>query len=885
METIKGFLTGILFLQLSLCASAQVSPDQDPMEDEEPGTLEHVTVTGYHIKRIDTEGSAPVMVFDRVDIEQAGINTLEEFARYLPINQPEALRFDGAIGATGFDLRGIGTDTTLTLVNGYRIAPYAQLAENAVDINSIPVAAIERIEVLKDGASAIYGADAIAGVVNIILRQNFDGLQVSAGYGASGHGDGNELLADILAGKDYERGNIMFSLGWYQRDPQAMSDRDWSSTVDYSSVGGPNIGAVRGSPPTISRYDTETFEADPACGTDPYTSSLGDSPWGPSYGTACWYNWASAADLLWGIERLGASLSGRYEIRSNLSFFGDILYSEVESELQRAPSPIGGSSLVETWFTNAAYVPADHPDNPFGTDGELFVRPLDVGNRVHINNSHAYRAILGVEGTWNEWDWQVSGLVSRNRVKKEFQNLVSFSGFQLALLGLGGPDGGLRYNPFGYEPQNGAAIVDWLRTTAHLRDTSEEYSGDLLLSRRFGSLAGGQAGIAIGYQYRQQKLEQWADEALKTGDLAPLHDPVSADRNISAMFVELGLPLLDNLEAQLALRYENYSDFGSTSNPKVALSWRPRPSLMLRASYSTSFKPPSFYELYAPLQQDWAWYYDDVRCDDNLSQFECEVLVPHEASGNPALDPEKGKSWFTGVVWEPDFLPGFEFQLDFWKFSHQDRIEWITGRMILKQGGDFGITREPDEPDGTPGMIIMVSDTYLNTDKLLTRGFDTTLRYRWQTGRAGNFRASLMHTYIDKWSITDSVQLNIQDVNYAGTYRWNIALPRNRANLNLNWEKDQHGAAANVRYVGHYENHTNLWVDGEETDEPMEIPGHTTLDLQYSYRFEKLRNATLRIGCNNVTDKDPPLTYSPINEPIHDARGRYFYLRWQQPVR
>lgn len=885
MGTLIRFLTRMVLFNLSFCVIAHANPDQVLSEEVESKILEEVTVTGYHIKRIDIEGSAPVLVVERQDLELAGVNTLEEFARYLPINLPEPLRFDGAIGATGFDLRGIGTDTTLTLVNGYRIAPYAQLAENAVDINSIPVSAIERIEILKDGASAIYGADAIAGVVNIILRQDFNGMEVSAGYGASGHGDGNELLVDIIAGRDYERGNIMFSLGWYQRDPQAMRDRDWSRTVDYSSIGGPNLGAVRGSPPTIFRYDSETFEPDPACGTDPYASSLGDSPWGPSSGTTCWYNWASEADLLWGIKRLGGSLTGRYEINSNLSFFGDLLYSEVEGELQRAPSPIGGSPLVETGFTNTAFVPADHPDNPFGTDGELFVRPLDVGNRVHINNSSAYRAVLGLEGTRAEWNWRISGLASRSRVKKEFQNLVSYSGFQLALLGLGGPNGDLRYNPFGYETQNDPAIVDWLRTTAHLKDTSEDYSGDLLLSRRFGSLPGGQAGVAIGLQYRQQKLEQWADGALKTGDLAPVHDPVSADRNISAVFVEFGLPLLDSLEAQLALRYENYSDFGSTSNPKIAFSWRPYPSLMLRASYSTSFKPPSFYELYAPLQQDWQWYYDEVRCDDNLSQYECELLVPHEEMGNPELDPEKGKSWFAGVVWEPGFLPGFEFQLDFWKFSHRDRIEWITGRMILRQGGDFGITREPDEPDGTPGMIILVRDTYLNTDKLLTRGFDTTLRYNWQTDHSGHFQASLMHTYTGKWAITDSVQLNIQDINYAGTYRWNIALPRNRANLNLNWEKGSHGAAANIHYIDHYENHTNLWVDGKQTNEPMVIPSHTTLDLQYSYRLEKLNNATLRIGCNNVTDKDPPLTYTPINEPFHDARGRYFYLRWQQPIR
>lgn len=573
MGTLIRFLTGVALFNLTICVFAQTDPGQDPSADVESKALEHVTVTGYHIKRINTEGSAPVMVLEREDLEQAGINTLEEFARYLPINMPEAVRTDGAIGATGFDLRGIGTDTTLTLVDGYRIAPYAQLAENAVDINSIPVSAIERIEVLKDGASAIYGADAIAGVVNIILRKNFDGLELSAGYGISEQGDGNELLADMIAGREYERGNIMFSLAYYKLEPQAMRDRDWSRNLDYSPIGGPNTGVVHSSPPTMFRYDNEFFEADPECGTDPFTSSPIDSPYGPSGGTACAYNWATKGDLLWGIERLGGSLSGRYEINLETVFFGDILYSEVEGDLQRAPSPMYSSSVldIDTWY-HLPYVSADHPGNPFGTDGELATRPLEVGNRIHINNSKAYRGVLGVEGVWGKWEWQLSALASRNRVKKEFQNMVSYTEFQLALLGMGGPNGDLRYNPFGDKPQNEQALIEWFRTSAHLEDTSREYSAEILFNRRFGLLAGGPAGFAIGFQYREQKLEQWADEQLKSGDLGPLHDPVSADRNITSAFVEFDLPLLDKLEVQLALRYENYSDFGSTSNPKLVLA-------------------------------------------------------------------------------------------------------------------------------------------------------------------------------------------------------------------------------------------------------------------------------------------------------------------------
>lgn len=882
MGTPLRFVAGMGVLVLSISAIAQ-SPAA-PVSNEDVKTLDPISVTGYHIKRIDLEGPAPVIVFEREDLEQAGVNTLQEFARYLPINLPEAVRQDGAIGATGFDLRGIGFDTTLVLVDGHRIAPYAQLAENAVDINSIPVSAIERIEVLKDGASAIYGADAIAGVVNIVLRKGFDGIQASGAYGKSQRADGRELLADLVGGRASERGSIMFSLSWYDLQPQAMRDRDWSDDGDYSDIGGPNRRSSIGSPPSVYRYDNGLSEPDPACGADPAVSSVGPSYWGARLGSACKYNWPWHTELLWGLERLGATISGRYEIKPGLSFLGDLLYSHSEGEVERAPSPMFYSPLMET-MRGFPFVPASHPFNPFDADGELLTRPLAVGNRTHINDSSAYRLLAGLEGLAAGWDWRLSLLASRNRVKKEFLNMVPLSAFQLALLGQGGPQGDLWYNPFGYRPENDPAVIDWLRTTAHLRDSSSERSADLLISRSFGSLSGGPVGLAMGLQYREQELEQWADDLLMSGDLGAVHEPVSAERSIFSAYAEASLPLLDRLELQLALRYEHYSDFGSTTNPKIALRWQPLSELMLRASWSTSYKPPSFYELYIPPFDDWDWYKDRERCALTGSEQDCDWRqYPVRERGNPDLEPEKGESWFAGMVWEPGFLPGFEFQLDFWKFRHHERIEWVDGQTVLDEDGDFGIVREPTGPDGIPGPIILVQETFVNTDELLTRGFDTTLRYHWQTSNAGRFHAGLMHSYIDKWIITDSLDLYNKGRNFAGAYRWDNALPRNRANLNISWDKGANGLAANLHYTGHYENWSMLWIDGEESDEVMTIPSHTTLDLQYRHQFGRLRNATLRIGCNNVTDTSPPLTYWPVNEPFHDARGRYFYIRWQQPI-
>jgi iron complex outermembrane receptor protein len=275
-----------------------------------------------------------------------------------------------------------------------------------------------------------------------------------------------------------------------------------------------------------------------------------------------------------------------------------------------------------------------------------------------------------------------------------------------------------------------------------------------------------------------------------------------------------------------------------------------------------------------------------VRCEITNDPADCGTReYPAEGGGNPDLDPEEGESWFAGMVWTPGFLPGFEFQLDFWKFRHEDRIEWLNAQTVLDVGGDFGIVREPPEPDGTPGRIILIQETFINADVLETRGFDTTLRYGWQTERAGNFRASLMHTYIDEWKFVETLPGDqFLNLNIAGHW-WGVAVPRNRANVNLSWDMGRHGAAANIHYIGGYYNNDYVWVDGEQTDEFMRIGSHTTLDLQYSYRFEILRDATLRLGCKNVTDEDPPYNQWPANEPFHDGRGRFFYIRWQQPIR
>jgi len=436
----KSALTAALLpLCVALGAStAFAAPDEESAaapSHEAPRTLDPIQVTGYHLKRRDVEGPAPVLVVSGEELLRAGVTTLEEFARRLPLNWSEpTLRFD-RVGAAGFDLRGIGIDATLTLVNGLRIAPYAQYADNYIDVNAIPVTAIERIEILKDGASAIYGADAIAGVVNIVLRQGFEGLEASAGYGVSEEGDARELQADLVAGHDTGRSSLLFTLSAVDREAQPMAARSWSADADWSAIGGPNFRSAYGSPPTLLRYDSFSFEHDPACGTDPLVSSIRSSS---LPGTVCGFNFAQFQDQFPAFERIGATLSGQHLFAADLMLFADLLYTDSRATARQAPQGIAGSPLIETYL-GFPYVPAAHPDNPFYAEGELLSRLLGKGPRVHRNDASAYRVVVGLEGAVGSWDWRLSALESQSKVSKTFENLVSGTRYQQALLGQGGP--------------------------------------------------------------------------------------------------------------------------------------------------------------------------------------------------------------------------------------------------------------------------------------------------------------------------------------------------------------------------------------------------------------------------------------------------------------
>ncbi|MEJ2384218.1 MAG: TonB-dependent receptor [Xanthomonadales bacterium] len=833
-------------------------------------------VTGYRIKRNSIDGPAPVNVFDRETLEATGVTLLGEFFRYLPqaLGQVSELAQGSSFaGAEGVDLRGIGIDNTLTLLNGKRVAAYARngASEPFVDINAIPIAAIERVEILNDGASAIYGSDAVAGVVNIILREEFDGLQLGGGYLTTTEGDGDEWTADLVWGRTGERTRVLATVSVSDKSPILARDREGTADVDYSDVGGPNFRAFNSTPANYFSLDSFQAIADAECGVEP---KIADIETFPFFGDVCLFNYAWFQQLTYDRQALSGNMVVTHDFDTGVTGRIEVLYSHRKNRALLAPSPVIGG-----------LIPANHPNNPYGALLEIAGRPLDTGNRIFDTSADTYRVVAGLEGAWKDWAWSADLLLSGNQTDTDRLNAVYSDRYYAALAGSGGPSGDQWYNPFGAHPSNDPELIDWMTTRTRFGADSEENALDLEASTFFGALPGGAVGFAAGLQYREQSLDEFADEVERSGQLAGGSQitQITADRDILAAYAEFKLPLLSTVEAQLAVRYDEYSDFGSSTNPKMALAWRPGDAWLFRASYGTSFRPPTFTELFNPETFNSGFYEDVERCEVTGAPADCaQREYPVRDTGNPELEPESGESTLFGVVWSPGFLDGFDLEVDYWRFEHSDRIVQLDPQLILDAKNNDGVTRLPPSAEdialGIPGPIVELTRTYLNSDRLVTSGVDVSGRYLWQSRTGMRFDTTLMYTYVGDYTLKDAaVGSRESGINFAGRhYNLEFGIPRHRGNLNINWQNGAHGMAANVRYTGDYEGAFDVTIDG--ASRPHIVDAYTTLDLQYTYQFGA--DATrIRLGCRNCFDNDPPDTFLYLGEGLYDYRGAMVYTR------
>ena len=839
--------------------------------------VEKIEVTGSNIKRIDAEGPAPVQIITRQDIERSGQTTVGEVLRNLPINSAASFddNFTGSFarGSSGVSLRGLGQKSTLTLINGRRMAnnAFAQnLQDTFVDLNSIPLAAIERIEVLKDGASAIYGSDAIAGVVNIVLRKDFTGLELSTGYGRTSHSDGAEKRASIAGGwgePGKDKYNIIGVLDYFDRDTIWARDRDFSSTSDQRRFqGGTDLRSTLSNPGNYARVAGFPVPFGPT--RIPFATCPADRVVPINGVIQCIENTNVFNTLIPETKRLGLFSRLTYEFSNALSGFLELGLNKTQTFTQVAPFSTPANQIGPGIARQInARLPVGNPNNPYNVPVDVRYRFDDVGPRQVFNDTEAKRFVAGLKGTVRTWDWESGVLYANSYSTQDDKNGISVPGLLSVIA-----DGSYNFlNP----SANTAATYNRLKAEYQRRGDSTIKQWDAKASSELIQLPAGPLAVAIGVEARKESLNDIADDILIRGDvLGRGSSRAKGSRTLTSGYAEFNVPVIKNLELQIAGRTDRYSDYGSSSTPKVAFRWTPSREWLLRGSYARGFRAPNLVEAGDSAAFAFNTLVDTRRCAINTA-YCVAAGVPAIISAGQGLKPEKSDSRSLGFVWDID--SGTSLAVDVFDISQKRLISTEGAQTILdRESTDPAyaarvLRAPPDATDigrGAPGNIIGVLNQFVNLTELRTKGADLDFRWRIARNEHGTWSFNSNNTYVQSYKAqnvkTDPL------IEFAGTY----SLPRWRNVHTFSWERGPWFASATFSHIDKYGASSSAPVGATSV-----VGNFDTVDLQGSY--SGFKNFKFTLGARNLTDREPPIDLSsgviPYDITQQNPRGAFYY--------
>jgi iron complex outermembrane receptor protein len=877
---------GLAALLAAPFSFAQNAPASAPSANEETLKLSAFEVTGSRIRRVDSEGPLPIVQLSRSEFDGTGYTTAADFLRDLPFNaggniDPQRTS-TFATGATTANLRGLGSRNTLVLINGRRIAGYGLPGGNGFstvfDLSAIPTAAIEAIELLKDGASAIYGSDAVAGVINIKTRKNFSGLNTELFLGNTTDTDSLERRLGLTFGATTEKTELVVVADYSSRNALKQADREVAANADSRRFGGRDNRSSAGFPGrvTVPGLGTVTYNAPTTtptvAGAVPYNGFVHS------------YNFSPITDNIPTRDAYGAYVWAKHQMTDNLYAFTELMTRTNKSLIEVAAVPVFGQNEQGSSAAGQMLFPATNPFNPFGVNiagSALAFRLTELGPRSTDIQSDATRFLAGLGGNLNaNWTWEAAVMHSENKTSQANFNQGFDRLIQNALNGIVGPQTGrqLWLNPFG---PNDPELLRYLNSNYNRLSSFKTRIGDLNVSGKLLDLPAGDLGFAAGVETRTEKLVSWRSLDEQTGQVTGGSEGFNtfADRKVQSAYAELSAPLFTGAEIQLAGRFEDYSDFGKTTKPKVALSFRPTPWLLLRGSFSQSFKAPDLAQLYngGTVSFTAGNVVDPRRPTDPARQLKIVTV------GNPALQPEETDTFYVGFVFEPGkklfngALEGFSMTVDFFNFDGTDVIAQFGGTVILNNElvspifGNRVVRAVPTAADiaaGLPGALINVNDSFQNVSTQTYKGVDVGARYEWRTQNLGRFAITADVTY------TDSIDFGGVEFIDSFTY------PRFRANARLSWSKGDWAASVYANHIAGYDDVAFATASLGGNGLLNRIQEWTVVNPQISYRgFHKY---LVTLGARNVFDNQPEQSYGAsegYDNLTHNAEGRFVYLR------
>ena len=847
-------------------------------QDDE-GELTPVVITGSNIPTVELEGPSPIVRIDREEINRSGAETVGELLRRLPQNNSgsydEKFQNSFAPGTSGVSLRGLGMGYTLVLVDGRRLGNHS-MAQNITtafsDLNGVPMAVVERVEVLLDGASAIYGSDAVAGVINIITRDNFEGVEINVGYSNTADSDMGTQRYSITGGTVSENGNAWVSVDYMQRNSLQHDDRDFAASANQGPAGGYDFRSSSGNPGSIkilpgseNGYESGFYQVPAGSTGTPTAEEIIGAPGINRFDYNPWMT------LTPEYERYGASGRVNYNVTDYATAFLQTTYRNIKVHQEMAPTPAFADLNTDTW----GILPASNAFNPFGEDTTFRHRLIEVGPRLFDIESDIFRVLPGVKFDIGD-SWQAETAFLYNKVESiNFgQNSVSADALKEALAS---SDPATAYNIFGAGLGiNSPSVLDALRVNTLRRAESELRMFDIKAAGDVFELPGGTVALAVGAETAKEDTSDIGDSLSMSNKIVASGGTSNAgSRSRDAAYAEFMIPIfgednrvsgIHSLGLQAAWRVEQYSDFGSADNPKVGLKYQPHERVLLRATYQTAFRAPGLQQLYMGQTIAHPFLLDPARGDEGM-QYKTI------SGGNADLEPETSDSVSIGTVIDipmPENM-SLSVSVNWSQVELENQItslgaqymlsnEELFGNNIIRNeqtdadraadnpgpDGKFATETNPEfgEDDipngGVPGSLKHINNAYLNLARVNVEAIDISIDYGIDTsvGYFGvDLRAAHMDSYETQARPTDSFEEQV------GSY----TIPELRGNLSVWWNYDKYSAGATVNYVDSFDQLYGVIP---------EVDSHTTLDLQASYDLTD--NSRITVGALNVTDEDPP---------------------------